>query len=368
MPRFRISTAPLWGTRGPERSRMDTTDIDAARLCLPDKRLGYAEALAQRNRKLQGKTYVEELDILIPTTIIAGALPGPTVFITSGIHGAEYCGIAAVMKLARKTDPANVHGSLIILHCCNQKAFYAHTVGIMPEDGLNLNRAFPTSDKSTHTHRVASFLEGIVDAYCDYHIDVHSGDANEALSPHCYYSANEELGATAERSRDMALHADMPFAIATWADHCVYQNSNFHGVPSVLLEMGEQGRWDNAEAEEYRSRIERLLGHLGVLEKRAAAQTTVDITKAEYLDAPEQGCWIANTAPGREFSAGECLGSIYDFFGNELARIAAREPGTVLYMTSSLSISKGSPLIAYACHQHTRCRRHRQAGLEPAFP
>ncbi|MGI6536049.1 MAG: succinylglutamate desuccinylase/aspartoacylase family protein [Eggerthellaceae bacterium] len=329
---------------------MNSTAIGTARLCLPDRRLDYADVLAQRNRKFQGKTYVAELDILIPTTIIAGALPGPTAFITSGIHGAEYCGIAAVMKLARKTNPGDVQGSLIILHCCNQKAFYGHTIGIMPEDGLNLNRAFPTSDKSTHTHRVASFLEGIVDAYCDYHIDVHSGDANEALSPHCYYSANEELGPIAERSRAMALHADMPFAVATWANHCVYQNSNFRGVPSVLLEMGEQGRWSNAEAEEYCRRIERLLGHIGVLEQPAVPPLpTADITKAKYLEAPEQGCWIADIAPGQRFAPGERLGSIYDFFGNELARITAREAGTVLYMTSSLSISKGSPLIAYAC-------------------
>lgn len=329
---------------------MSISDNESVRLCLANERIDYSEALARHGCKLQGETYVSELDILIPTTIISGSQEGPTVFITSGIHGAEYCGIAAVMKLTQRLEPNKMRGALIVLHCCNQKAFYGHTIGVMPEDGLHLNRVFPTSDESTHTHRVAAFLEKVANMYCDYHIDVHSGDANEALSPHCYYSANDELGQIAEKSREMALHADMPFAVATWAKHCVYQNSNAIGVPAVLLEMGQQGAWEDAEASEYSLRIERLLAYLGLVKEPAIpALSTIDIVKANYLNAPAKGCWIAAISPGQRFAAGDCLGSILDFFGNERKTIIAEEAGTILYMTSSLSIEEGAPLIAYAC-------------------
>ncbi|MBQ7477976.1 MAG: succinylglutamate desuccinylase/aspartoacylase family protein, partial [Selenomonadaceae bacterium] len=52
----------------------------------------------------------------IPTTFINGKYDGPTVLVTSGVHGSEYPGIAASMELGRDLDPEEIHGCLILMH------------------------------------------------------------------------------------------------------------------------------------------------------------------------------------------------------------------------------------------------------------
>ena len=59
----------------------------------------------------------------IPTTFINGKYDGPTVLVTSGVHGSEYPGIAASMELGRELDPKDIHGCLIIMHPVNVSAF-----------------------------------------------------------------------------------------------------------------------------------------------------------------------------------------------------------------------------------------------------
>jgi len=54
-----------------------------------------------------------EAIVEVPVVIVHGALPGPRVSVTAGIHGAEYVSIAALREVALSLDPASVHGCLV---------------------------------------------------------------------------------------------------------------------------------------------------------------------------------------------------------------------------------------------------------------
>lgn len=96
-----------------------------------------------RGEKLRTLLPVPDTTVKIPITIINGHEDGPTLFITAGIHGGEYPGIAAAMELGRDIEPEHLSGCLIMMHPVNIQGFWARREFIVPEDGKNLNRVFP---------------------------------------------------------------------------------------------------------------------------------------------------------------------------------------------------------------------------------
>ena len=129
----------------------------------------------------------------IPVTFINGKYDGPTVLVTSGVHGSEYPGIAASMELGKELNPEDIHGCLVIMHPVNVSAFWAHMAEICPEDGLNLNRVFPGNSTFSRTYKLADFLLNEFILKADYYLDLHSGDLQEDLHPYAYFPGNASI-------------------------------------------------------------------------------------------------------------------------------------------------------------------------------
>ena len=90
---------------------------------------------------------------------LCGAAPGKTLVVTAGVHGCEYVGIQALRRLAADLDPARLSGNVILLPLANPSAFYAGAKQVVPEDGVNLNRAFPGNSAGPLSARLAFALE-----------------------------------------------------------------------------------------------------------------------------------------------------------------------------------------------------------------
>lgn len=78
-----------------------------------------------------------------------------TMLFTAGIHGGEYMGIKAAALLVETLTPQDVRGSVIILHCCNPQAFFAHRPFVVPGDGKNLYTSFPGDSEGSLTEKIA---------------------------------------------------------------------------------------------------------------------------------------------------------------------------------------------------------------------
>lgn len=145
-----------------------------------------------RGSKLRTMLPVPGTEIEIPLTIINGAFDGPTLFVTAGIHGGEYPGIAAAMELGRSLDPQEIHGSLIMLHPVNIQGFWARREFIVPEDGKNLNRVFPGNPDGTLSEKTAGLISSSFFPMADFYVDLHSGDIHESLHPYVYYPGSRQ--------------------------------------------------------------------------------------------------------------------------------------------------------------------------------
>jgi hypothetical protein len=300
-------------------------------------------------KKYESYLPVAGTDFSLPVTVIHGNAPGSTVLVTGGIHGSEYVGIAANIVLAREILSQNVTGTIIFVHPVNAAGFLAKT-HLVPQDGKNLNRIYPGKPDGSVSDKLAWYITNNFYPYIDYYIDMHGGAASEELFPHVYYS-----GATSdtvrEKARQMALASGQKFLVklasTNFVTTCSYAGSK--NIPSILIECGGQGIWNMQQVESFKRSVSSVLSHLGILKGHVIDDVPHQWEIVDTLGPASEhdGCWYPEKKPGETFGVGELLGTIRDFFGNELQRIVSCHDGVLLYQTCSFSISKGEETVVY---------------------
>src|ERR1700745_2959444 len=93
-----------------------------------------------------------------PYFAVVGREPGLTFLLTAGIHAAEYTGTLAALRLAKHLEPEHGKGTILIIPLFNLPGFFERSVYTNPEDGQNLNRAFPGRKDGSWSERFAHRL------------------------------------------------------------------------------------------------------------------------------------------------------------------------------------------------------------------
>ena len=107
---------------------------------------------------------------------------GPTVLLTSGVHGDEYEGQVTLTRLISALDPADVTGRIIIFPMANYPAAKAG-LRTSPIDELNLNRVFPGKHDGRPTEMLAHYIDTELTPRADYMLDLHSGGSSLMYLP-----------------------------------------------------------------------------------------------------------------------------------------------------------------------------------------
>jgi predicted deacylase len=307
----------------------------------------------EKGKKIQGYLDLPFTDKdRLPCTLIYGEKEGPTVLIDGGIHNAEYVGIEAATRLAGKLEPTDISGILIIIHLVNVNGFKARTISVCADDGKNLNRVFPGKPDGTYAEKLAYFMEKELFSRIDYYIDLHCGDWFEDLVPYIYAVGNapEE---TVRKSQEMAMAADVPYyVVSDYGKGGAYNWAGHLGIPSVLLERGSMGQWDDHQVKDSMRDVRNILIRLGVLTSKRfgrVLQRTIPrrLHHVHYINAHVEGCWFPEKRAGDVAQEGERLGVIRDFLGNVVEEIRAPEDVIIIYQTVSYSLPKDTPLITY---------------------
>lgn len=98
---------------------------------------------AARGQKATGFLEVPGTTARMPLTLVNGVKEGPTLLITTGIHGGEYASIEATIRVAAALDSGEVSGRIILVPLVCPEAFHARVQYVLPADGKNVNRQFP---------------------------------------------------------------------------------------------------------------------------------------------------------------------------------------------------------------------------------
>ena len=178
-----------------------------------------------------------------PMAVLANG-EGPTLLLTGGVHGDEYAGPVAIMRLAHELDLVRLQGRLILLPSLNTPAVQA-ALRCSPLDDGNLNRAFPGDPNGGPTAMIAHWLETQVLPLCDGAIDFHSGGTSSDYEP--IVMVNRSPGELFARNMQLvrAFGVELVWLMGALNDNrSVNAASERAGVPMFACELGGKGESD----------------------------------------------------------------------------------------------------------------------------
>lgn len=143
------------------------------------------------------ETYMGD-PVRLPVTIINGAEPGPTAFLSAAIHGDELNGIEVVREVAQEWDHSDIRGTLVCLPVMNVQGFVAQE-RYLPIYERDLNRSFPGKEGSTSSNRIAHTIYRNFVEPCDCGLDFHTSTRGRTNAFHV--RANMDDAAVARLAR-----------------------------------------------------------------------------------------------------------------------------------------------------------------------
>jgi len=301
---------------------------------------------AAPGEKARGMVKLPGVEREIPLVLINGAATGPQTVIFGGVHGCEYSSIDAAIQLSQKLQPAEVRGRVAVIPVVNIEAYAARSIYINPVDGKNLNRFFPGQEAGTATERLAYQLTGLVLRNCDYFIDLHGGDMNEALVPFILYAATADAELN-EKARLFASAFGIRYIVSSDTTGSAYETAANLGKVAVLAEAGQQGIYDPAMAALLVNGSLNALRSVGVLAGAAVEHAgLVELQDFIWTRSEHFGTWYPLVRVGDEVQPGQKAGEVRDLLGNLLQEVFVEIQGTVLFSVTSLAINAGDPLFA----------------------
>lgn len=251
----------------------------------------------------------------VPVISIANA-EGPSVLLIAGVHGDEFEGPAALLRLAHDLQPDDVRGRLIILPALNFPAVEASS-RVSPLDDVNLNRAFPGDPNGSPSAMLAHYVEDGLIAQCDAVIDLHSGGKASVFAA-CSLAADYGDDPLFEKNMELAVAFGAPLVWVLGGfndDRSVNAAATRKNVAMIAAELGGGGGCDPALTDIAEQGVRRCLHHLGVLQNGPPAGSVpraIEISGLEQnLYAPRRGLFDRRFSAGDEVAAGQDAGVLH---------------------------------------------------------
>lgn len=289
---------------------------------------------------------LDDAPIDLLTTVVVGARPGPTLFVSSTLHGIEWLSIEVVNRLVRSIDPNELSGVLLALPVANQPAF-GQLSRSTPDhsDNADLNRTFPGAEMWI-TEQLAAAITRELLSRSDAVIDYHFGSWGHAMGSITYGSDFPDPDVV-RRSRAMALAYGFPLVrsgpIATrfpGPRSMVGYASTTLGIPSLIGGVGGAGfgreleeTWIDINVNGTRGAMQQV----GMLPGQPPRlERVLDFQRMIRVNPQRAGMFYPvneRETIGREVRAGEVLGEVRSPYTFEV-RETLRAPcdGYIMYI------------------------------------
>src|SRR5882757_6177033 len=327
-----------------------------------------------------------------PVISVAGAKPGPVLFVNAGVHGGEYPAVEAVIRLGKTLDPKKISGAVILMPVLNLPAFRTRTPFVCPIDNVNPNRVFPGDPRGSYSEQTTHACINEFVVHADAYVDLHGGDIPEALVP--FVICRSEAGLADSKARDVAARSKqiamafgLPYVLTVSTpvqpskEHRAgagglssYAAAADTGIPAILAEAGGAGQMQEEAVSLLVNGVVNVMRHLGIIDDAAfeshtetnskakpkktarsavattrtsAADTAAStlLTKFEWLYTKSTGVWYPKVAQGDAVREGEQIGTVGDLFGDTLDEIVSPVNGLVLFLTINPSVLKNGLLM-----------------------
>lgn len=296
-------------------------------------------------------------ETLLPYYVVSGKKDGPVLLITSGVHGTEYPGISANLRLYSSLDTENLAGTVIGVPICNYASFTQRVPFVNPIDGKNLNDTFPGNAEGSITERICNLLVCDLASKADYHIDMHSGDSIEYLHPYAFYHINKGRDDVTASSREMAMNYGLDYVSYTETEgDGATDRGNFYaavsetGVPSIQPEIGGIGLIEEKTVLLHYNGALSVMASLNMIDGHCIDNPAQVELKKFYRLKSEYDCiYHCFVSPGEKVKKGHRLAALSDYHGDKIYKeFYAEEDSVILWVMAAFAAKKGDNLMAVA--------------------
>ena len=241
---------------------------------------------------------------------------GPVIFLSAGVHGDEYAGIAAIRHFLHHQKLETVKGHLIIMPMTNYPAFCAVS-RVSPLDDLNLNRIFPGNPVGSPTEQIASFIDNQILPRVDFVLDFHTGASKSDWIPctFIYGIKNKLMQAKVDAVSCFGTKYSMVIPGGGSAGSLLSACEK-HDVPSISTEIRGGATLASEAFHIALSGLYRVLKLRGALEETPVSAhdggtSFLQFQKIESLMAPIDGMLVPEYTLGEKVEEGQLAGRIY---------------------------------------------------------
>ena len=281
------------------------------------------------------QTSIAGLTLPTPVLVINGADPGPTVCLTSAIHGDELNGIEVIRRVMYDIEPEDLNGTLIGVPIVNLQGFQRGS-RYLP-DRRDLNRHFPGEPSGSLASRIAHSLFTEVISHCEFLIDIHTGSLRRTNLPQI--RANMQIPKVAEFvdgfDKIAVVHHPGNSGMLRTA-------ANAANVVAVTMELGESLRIQENQIAAGTYSINSLLDKLEMYprmfiwgEPRPAYYESV------WLRVESGGILFSEMGLGQDVLQGDVLGIVTDPITNQSTQIKSPINGHIIGMAVNQVVVPG---------------------------
>jgi predicted deacylase len=332
----------------------DATAIDVPEASRPFRYDGKVPPGEKRHFRYEiSETYLGD-PVEVPVTVINGSEPGPRLCLTAAIHGDELNGVKVCQEVAGRYSPADIHGTVVVVHVVNVPGYQAQQRYI-PIYDQDLNRSFPGQESGNTASRMAHEVFERFVKPCDLCLDFHTSTRNRTTM----YHARANVSDPAVERLTRAFGANLVLS-GTGDNGSLRAVATASGTPTVAVEMGKAHRFQPALIEKAIAGVESVLAEYDMLPGHSVLhpgwrRVIGDDTEKSWLRADTGGLVDMQWGPYPLVRAGETICTITDHFGEEEHAVEAPFTGLLVGVLENPVALPGHPLCHLAAVDDATC-------------
>jgi hypothetical protein len=301
-----------------------------------------AKGQRQRINLDMGKIH-DFIDINMPIEIIRGKQDGPTIFISSTIHGDEINGIEIIRRLLAFLTKIKISGTVIAIPIVNVFGFSQHS-RYLP-DNRDLNRCFPGLKNGSPASQLAyKFMQEIV-LKSDYGIDIHTGSSHRFNYPQIRTNIKNSTNLT------LAKKFNAPVILnSNLRDGSLRSAVAQLKIPVLLYEAGERLRFDENSINIGLNGILQVMKKIKILKKAPKIEPCqIFLAKSSsWVRATQSGIFSALVKIGDKVNKDQVIGYICNQFGENRVPLQSHIDGLLIGLIMMPLVNKGDAIAHIA--------------------
>jgi predicted deacylase len=288
----------------------------------------------------QGQRSFEGSFVDFPVFVARGVKPGPTLCVTSGIHGDEVNSVEIARRVFARVEPGELSGTLVVLPSVNTLGFRTRQRNMV--DRRDLNRAFPGSANGSVASIVAHTVFNGVILGCNDLIDLHTGSNLRTNYPQV----------RADEANPRAMELAHWFGVGLiitgpGPSGSIRREATRRGIPAIIYEAGPPYIFLESEIERGVEGVRNVMARLAMTAEPPSESVSKVLVRSRWLRVPRGGggIYLPRVRVGDSVSEGQLLATIADPVSDQVHEVRAEAGGVVIGMSLPQVVLSGSALF-----------------------